>query len=79
MHVTPDDLSGAVKQLHGLESGGRHLQEVREAIGGLREFLADMRGAMSDPHLTVAERNLYSRFIGLASRALDAAEAAMGR
>lgn len=79
MHVTPSDLRGAASELRGLASGGEHLQEVREAVGGLREFIDDMNQALSNPELSGLQRFAYSRFLGMASRALDDAEAALTR
>jgi RHS repeat-associated protein len=76
-HVTPMDLRGAAAELRGAASGGQHLQEVREAVGGLREFIKDMNQAMSNPALSTLERSVYGRLVGTASKALDNAEAAL--
>ena len=43
-------------------------------MGGLREFIRDMNQAMSNPGLSGAERAIYSKLMGMASRALDKAE-----
>ena len=77
MHLTASDLRGAAAELKGLESGGEHLQEVREAIGGLRGFIKDMNQALSNPGLSTVEHGIYSKLLGMASRALDAAEAVL--
>jgi hypothetical protein len=76
-HLTPRDLSGAATELRGAQSGGQHLQEVREAVSGLRQFVNVMKQAMSNPDLTRGELAAYSRMLGIASRALDRAEDAL--
>ena len=77
MHLTASDLRGAARELRGLQSGGQHLQEVREAVGGLRGFIDDLNQALSNPNLSELERTGFGSLLGVASRALDRAEAAL--
>jgi hypothetical protein len=77
MHLTPSDLRGAVKELRGLSSGAEHLQEVREAAGGLRALTKTLTNAMANSDLSQVERKLYERMLGAASKALDEAERAL--
>jgi hypothetical protein len=60
-----------------MSSGGEHLQEVREAAGGLREFIGTMKNALSSGELSAVERAAYGRLLGQASRALDRVEDAL--
>ena len=77
-HVTRDDLVGAAREVAtGIQHGGQHLKEVREAARGLRGRINDLNQGLSNPRLTRQRRLELQRELGIASRHLDAAEEAL--
>ena len=77
-HLTRNDLMGAAREVGtGVQHGGQHLKEVREAARGLRERLKDINQGLSNPQLTRQRRLELERELGIASRHLDAAEQAV--
>jgi RHS repeat-associated protein len=77
-HLTRDDLVGAAREVvTGVQHGGQHLKEVREAARGLRERIKDLNQGLSNPRLMRQRRLELERELGVASRHLDAAEQAL--
>jgi RHS repeat-associated protein len=77
-HTTRDDLIGAAREAAtGVQQGGQHLKEVREAVIGLRERIKDLNQGLSNPRLSADRRQALTRELSTASRNLDAAEEAL--
>ena len=77
-HLSRADLVGAAREMvTGIQHGGQHLKEVREASRGLRERIKDINQGLSNPRLTRKRRLELERELGIASRHLDAAEQAL--
>ena len=70
-------LSAAARELKGFVSGWDHVTEVREAAAGTRNVIKSLNGVLGNPNINQLEREAAERFLGTASRALDAAEKAL--
>ena len=79
-HLTPSDLSGAVKDLQGnpvMKSSGeawQHLTEVTNAQRGLANELKTLKGALGNDELGSQARALIEKKISRTSRFLDETE-----
>ena len=77
-HTSEKDLIAAAKEVaSGVPYLGQHLKEVREAAKGLRRRIRQINNGLSDPNLSLEQRQALLDELSIASRNLDAAEEAV--
>lgn len=72
-------LQAAKAEMHGVVTGWDHVTEVNEGMRGIRNTIQGLNRILSDERLSAAERTAAQRLLGVASRALDSAEAYLAK
>jgi hypothetical protein len=84
-HLTPSDLEGAWRDLHGnpvpRPGGGywNHIGEVQNALQSLRNTVTEFKELLRDPSISSADRAIIQRYLSSASKTIDYVEEVINR